>query len=313
MKKVSIVVLNYKTYEETIDCLDSLFKVAHPNVEIIVVDNASGNDSLGHIAAALDVRKKMCARIDSGNVDEAIKSDSSLILFQSPSNKGYSAGNNWGIKIALGRKTDYVMLLNNDTLVENDFLMPLVNFAEQEERIGAVGPKIIGMDGSVERCCARGRVGFWGYCAIWNTIRRLYLSPLEINFRNGYFYRDYAFDRPKKVDILCGACLMIKASVIEEIGMLDETTFLMLEELILAEKLRTHGYSSYTIPDSVVRHKGSGTIRRESSNFIKKVALQSRLYYMKEYRGWNAIQRFVLTASIPGVGLLSSMVKKVFR
>ena len=295
MKKVSIVVLNYKTFGETIECLDSLSKVTYPNFEIIVVDNASGNNSLGQISNALKGRGRRYGYVGSFNVGDAIKQESNLILFQSPSNKGFSAGNNWGIKIALGRNADYVMLLNNDTLVEPGFLEPLVEFAEQDITIGAVGPKIVGVDGNVDPACARKRISFWGYCRWLYYAQRICDKVFNRTHVDTQFYSDYKYDVPKKVDKLSGACILLRATSFEKTGLLDENVFLMYEEAILTEKFIKNALCSYIVPASSILHKGSGTISKEPSRAIAAIIATSRCYYMRNYRHWNAFQRLLLS------------------
>lgn len=105
-KNVSIILVNYKNYKDTIKCLDSLKKVMYQNLSIIVVDNNSKDDSF-------EILKEY--------------EDDRIIVMESGFNRGFAFGNNFGIRKALENDSDYVLLLNNDTVVDSDFLMALTN------------------------------------------------------------------------------------------------------------------------------------------------------------------------------------------
>lgn len=296
---VNIVVLNYKNYDDTIECLDSIFKVTYPNYEIIIVDNNSQNDSLNKIGEALYAKKIKFARLDESGLSFCDQVSENVILFQSPSNSGYAAGNNWGIKIGLQRKADFLIILNNDTIVKPDFIEPLVKFASSSERIGAVGPKIFDSNGNVDRMCARKRTSFWGYCNCLNLFLRIFMDAQRLNEYRGYVLKDYNLKEPKLIEVMSGACMCFKRSTIERMGLLDENTFLYLEEFIIAEKLISLGLDTYIVPESKIIHKSSGSTKRETSKFIQATTLKSRRYYMKEYRKWNWLQREFLLFSPP--------------
>lgn len=299
MKKVGIVVLNYKNYTDTIECLDSLFAITYPNVEIVVVDNDSKNESLAAIAEALKKQGKEYARLDEATLNSCGDVRTNTILFQAPSNRGYAAGNNWGIRTALLRNAEYVLILNNDTVVQQGFLEPLVAFAEGDPRIGAVGPKIMKLDDTVDQCCARKRASYWGWVQRMSCLSILVPAKRKEALR---FYRyEYAFNVPKKVDILSGSCMLLKAGTIQRVGLLDETTFLNLEEFILCEKLRKAEMGSYIVPESVILHKVGGSIKSEPSAFLKRVTRDSRRYYFRRYRGWGLVRREFLMFEIPNI------------
>lgn len=302
-EKVAIIVLNYKTYGDTNECLDSLVKVTYPNVDVIVVDNASGNGSLEQIEKHLVAANVSFGRVGVADVSAAAACPQRIVLFPSPENRGYSAGNNWGIRIACAREADYVMILNNDTIVEPGFLQPLVNQFAEDTATGAVGPRLVGLDGKIDRCCARGRMSFWGYCRWLRTLLRIFCPKLDVEDFFGYFYKGYAFDCPKCVNKLSGACFMLSQSAIDKVGLLDETPFLMLEEAILAEKLTNAGLNSYVVPASSIIHKGSGTISKEPSAFIQRKIKESRCYYFKNYRHWNVVQRWIVGLDFPRFGI----------
>src|ERR1700727_1111005 len=121
LPKVSILMVTWKSYEMTRDCLLSLRKLDYPSYEIVLVDNGSGDGSPERLASEFpEVR-----------------------LLRNATNLGFPAGNNVAIRDALERNPDYLLLLNNDTLVAPDFLSKMVAVAESDEKIGLVNPKIL--------------------------------------------------------------------------------------------------------------------------------------------------------------------------
>src|SRR6185437_6497170 len=118
--KVSIIVLTWNSYEITRDCLLSLRKVDYPNFEVVLVDNGSADSSPETLAREFP----------------------EVTLIRNPKNLGFTGGNNVGMRNVLSRGTDYVLLLNNDTVVAPDFLAELVEVAESNPRIGVLNPKI---------------------------------------------------------------------------------------------------------------------------------------------------------------------------
>ena len=143
----------------------------------------------------------------------------------------------WDIRAALARNADYVLVLNNDTLVERHFLEPLVEYAEAHETVGSVGPKVVDQDGRIDLDCARRRPTLCGYFFRIGLGRLL--IPNNRWIREHYYRGEYSFDRPKEVDILSGCCMLLQSRVLQELGLFDEGTFLFLEEFILHERLRS--------------------------------------------------------------------------
>lgn len=284
--KVGIVILNYRNFVDTVACLQSLAHATYPRVETIVVDNDSRNNSLQRIGQDLESRGIPCARLDEGEVGECFHFRESVFLVQASANRGYAAGNNLGIRAALARGCDYVLILNNDTEVQSDFLEPLVVYAEAHPELGAVGPKILNIAGCVERNCARRRPNLRFYFFATGIGRKVW--PNNPWSRGHHYEEEYDYDEPKSVDLLSGSCMLLKGTALEQIGLFDETTFLYLEELILHEKFRSWGWRQAIVPASVIMHKGGQTTRNEQPAHIQKAARESLLYYLKHYRhfGW---------------------------
>ena len=279
---VGIVVLNYRNWADTLACLQSLAAATYLRTFVAVVDNDSQNDSLGHIGAGLARRQAACDVVAERDLKTAGRLRERILLVQAAGNRGYAAGNNLGIRAALARGCEYVLILNNDTEVAPGFLEPLVAHAAAHPRLGAVGPKIVDPAGRVERSCARRRPDLLYYFFGDGFLRRLF--PRN-RWRRRHFYEgEYAYDRPREVDVLSGSCLLVKAAVFREIGLLDENTFLYLEEFILHEKMRAAGWGSAIVPASVVVHKGGQSAKKAVPERIRQAKQESRRYYLSRYR-----------------------------
>ncbi len=215
---VSIITINYDQSQVTLDMLASLEKISYPNYEVIVVDNASPNDNP-------DVIKKRYPTVH---------------LIKSKENLGFAGGNNLGVKASKG---DYVLFINNDTIVPEGFIEPLVQTLRQDKQIGMVSPKIkFHWDSSL--------IQYAGYTPMNHfTIR---------NNSIGYHQTDDGrFDIAGETASIHGAAMMVPRQVIEKVGMMTEVYFLYYEEHDWAEMIKRSGYKIYYQPASYILHKES--------------------------------------------------------
>lgn len=238
--KVSIIILNWNGWKDTIECLESLKNIDYPNYEIIVVDNNSRDDSA----------KKL---------KEYINSDGRQIVFiTNENNLGFAGGNNVGIKYVLEKSkidNEYILLLNNDTIVDPQFLSYLIKIGESDERIGILGPLIYYYDepkriqfggGKIKKFMTRGvHIGL-------NEIDQGQFSDIDYNI----------------VDYYTGCALMIKKEVIDKIGLMPEDYFLYYEDVDWNLKAKKAGYLSVIIPKSKIWHKVSRSAKQDSPSYI---------------------------------------------
>ena len=183
---VSIIVLNWNGKHDTVECLESLSHISYPNYEVIVVDNGSTDGSVEQFKARYP----------------------EITVIENQDNLGFAEGNNVGIRAALQEDTEYVLLLNNDTIVDPRFLDELINVAEREPRVGFAGPKIYYYDGN-----GRGRkdvINSVGAKLDMWTGRAWPVGDREID---GGLY-----DQVRLVDTLIGSCLLVKKKVIVSRG-----------------------------------------------------------------------------------------------
>lgn len=215
---VSIITINYNESAVTLDLLQSIRKLTYPNIEIIVVDNASPTDN---------------PKVIKEHFPE-------IILIESNVNLGFAGGNNLGVDVAKG---DYFLFINNDTVVVPGFIEPLVNTLESDYSIGMVSPKIK-FHWNPEL------IQYAGYTPMnhW-TIR---------NNSIGYHQKDDgSFDRPGETESIHGAAMMVPKRVVDHVGKMTEIYFLYYEEHDWAAHIKKAGYKIYYQPQSYILHKES--------------------------------------------------------
>lgn len=280
--ELSIVILNYKNWKDTIECLVSLFDVTYEPYQVIVVDNDSQNGSLEEIKKWLATRQIQPMYLSQEQSEKGDYEDNPVVLIQANSNRGYAAGNNIGIRWAIRARSSYVMILNNDTVVKKDFIEPLIVFLNNDPDTAMVGPKILDLDGNIDRTCARRRPKIIGYFFRFGIIKILY--PNNKWTREHYYIGEYDFDAPKEVDVLSGACMLIRADTLIRMNYLDEGTFLFFEEFILCEKIRSQQKKAFVLPVSMIFHKKGSSIKSDPSLFMLKKSVESFHYYLTKYR-----------------------------
>jgi GT2 family glycosyltransferase len=222
---VSIVSVNYNGSEDTCELIESLAKISYPNIEIIIIDNASPSDNPKIIKQRFP----------------------SAILYESIINYGFAGGNNQGIMRARG---EYVMLLNNDTIVDRGFLEPLVDKLESDKTIGAVSSKI-------RYYYDRNTIQFAGYTPINHRTMR--------NFAIGHKEKDDGqYDRDYETSYAHGAAMMVPMRVIKEVGLMSYIFFLYYEEADWSYRIKRAGYKIYYVHNSLVYHKESISVGKLS-------------------------------------------------
>ena len=215
---ISIITINYDHPDITCDLLESLQLISYPNIEIIVVDNASPNDD------PLIIKQKF----------------PEIKFIQSKINLGFAGGNNLAIKAAKGK---YCLFINNDTEVEVGFLEPLVDKLEKNIEIGAVSPKIKFFD-HPDTIQFSGQASMNPY-----TLR---------SYGYGYGAKDMGqFDKDTSTFFVHGAAMMIPMDVIRKVGMMSDVYFLYYEELDWGSRIRAAGYELWYVHNSTVMHKES--------------------------------------------------------
>jgi len=242
-QKVFITILNWNGKVDTLNCLSSLQKCTYSNQEIVVVDNGSSDDSVEQIKLLFP----------------------SVTLLETGKNLGYAEGNNVGIRYALEKNADYVLLLNNDTTVAPDFLDQLVLAAQQHPDTGVFGATLLYMD-------KPNTVWFAG--AKWNSNTLTFDYPFQDQILPDNF--------DTTTDYACGAALFFRAKVAQSIGLLDARFFLVWEESDWCLRATRAGYGCIMVPSAYVWHKVGASFDGESSPLRQYFSYRNRLLWAEK-------------------------------
>jgi len=238
-----VIVLNWNRKYDTLECLQSLQHVTYPNYKIIVVDNGSTDGS-----------------------QELIKQRfHNIVLIENRRNLGFAEGNNVGIRYALRKGADYILLLNNDTIVDKNLLTELVRIAESDYRIGICGPKIYFYN-------APNKIWFAGGMVIGGITYHVGAGQVDIG--------QYETIRP--VDYITGCAMMIKGEVIKRIGLLDPDYFCIFEDADLCLRSRRAGFEVVYIPTAKVWHKISSSFGGYFSPLSVYYRFRNNILFMRK-------------------------------
>jgi len=261
MKKIAIIVLNWKQPKLTVETITSLLKIKHTSFdyEIILVDNGSPDDSME-------------------TFDREYKNNKLVKILDAGSNLGYAGGNNVGIDYALKNKFDFIVLINNDVLVDPKFLEELL---KESGKYDIIGPKIYfapGFEFHKNRYHQKdlGKV-IWsmGGQMDWNNIYGSNISIDEVD--RGQFEKIIS-----KVDFISGCCLMANRQVFETIGKLDENYFMYLEDVDFCQRAKNAGFKMACIPKSIIWHLNSGSTGGPG-NLQNYFITRNRIYFAYKY------------------------------
>lgn len=236
MKKLSIIILNWKNADETVSCLESLQSIKLPknvNFNLVVVDNNSGES---------DVKKL-----------KSFKSNIDLQIIENKQNYGFAGGNNVGIKYSLNDMADYIIVLNNDTRVDKYFAKYLVKKAESDEKIAIVSPKIY-FEKKYEFHKKRyknfelGNVLWYAGGKIdWNNVYGISKGVDEVDSGQ--------FDDQEKLDFATGACFLVTRKALLKTGFFDERYFMYMEDVDFSQRIRENGLKIVFEPQAKIWHK----------------------------------------------------------
>lgn len=247
MFDVSIIIVSYNTKDLTLDCIDSILNDEQSlKKEIIVVDNASLDGS-----------------IDS--LDKLVR-NGIITLIKNTRNVGFAKANNQGIKIAKGK---YIFLLNSDTKLKKYALTKLVKFAEEPRQVGAVGPKLLNPDGSIQS-------SVFPLPTLGRAIRQYWKG--EKGLLDKYAPSG---SKPQEVEALVMAAFLITPQALEKVGGLNEKYFMYFEDLDYCRALRNAGLKIYYLPNSEVihYHGASGAQLADSDNQWRRLIPSSKIYH----------------------------------
>lgn len=233
---LSIVIVNYNTKELTINCIKSVIDSKINFVyEIFIVDNASSDGSYDAITAAFP----------------------SVKFIRNNDNVGFSKANNQAIKESIGR---YVLLLNSDTVVNEDTLHTMLQFMDNNKEIGASGCEVNLRDGSLDKACHRGFPTPSASLYYMLGLSKLFSASPKFN----RYHRTYLDMKSiHEIDCLVGAFMLIRKEAIDDVGLLDENFFMYGEDIDWCYRIKEAGWKIYYNPlVSIIHYKGASSRRK---------------------------------------------------
>ncbi|WP_039657096.1 glycosyltransferase family 2 protein [Clostridium tyrobutyricum] len=258
MPLVYIILVNYNGHKDTIECINSFKKINYKNYKIIIIDNESSDDSLNVLK----------------------KKTNGCIIIESKKNLGFAGGNNLGIKYALDHSADYIMLLNNDTLVKTDFLANMLNSFSKDKKVGLVGCKIMYYP-------EKNIIWYGGGYIDWFKFIGAHYGMKQID--NGQC------DDEKEIDFMTGCCMLIKAKIFEKVGFLPEDYFMYFEDVDFCVKIKNFGYKIWYNPKAVIYHKVGLSSGGEESPFSIEWCTRNRLLFMNKHKSNVSSLNFILS------------------
>ena len=253
---IAIIIINWKKYELTRNCVNSVEKSSFKNFKVVLIDNESEKD-----------------------FSDELNTSDKIHLIKNENNEGFARANNQGIKYALKNGFDYVLLLNNDTVIKNNLLELLIKQSNTlNQKI--IQPLILNYDGT----------------KIWNaggTINNLFgtfqthkKGESLKNFKSNMDFTDW----------FTGCCVLIKSDVFSEIGYFDERFFAYYEDIDFSIRLTANGYSVAMMNDSYLKHiesassKSSDQIEGNLSPYVHYLNIRNHILLLKKHsKSFNAI------------------------
>ncbi len=249
---ISVVTLNYKKKELTIACINSLYELyaaefENNEIEVIIVDNDSQDDS-----------------VDVMNDEIKKKKFANMHVIANSSNAGFGAGCNLGAKNSKG---DFVLFLNNDTVVKDKGLMNMEKYCEEHPEIAILGGQLRNFDGSLQASTGK-------FYTLW------YAFLLLIGGQR-YGLLDRSPKKIEKVDWVKGGLLMIRRDAYDKLKGFDENIFMYTEDMELCYRARLAGMDTYFYPDIMVLHKDHASTNK---TFAIVSIYKTLLYFYKKHR-----------------------------
>lgn len=262
MLKLSIVIVSWRSKDYLKKCLYSIYyNLKNITFEIIVVDNGSKD----------------------GTADMIKINFPAVAFFYNNDNYGFSKANNQGIKHSRGK---YVLILNPDTLIMNAAIQKLMMFLDKHVDIGAIGPKILNPDNSVQLTCARNfptpLTEFFSTMIIFKKLS---------NYRifGEYLLAYWDHNNSRQVNALSGACMMIRRRTFDKIGLFDERYFMYAEDLDICYRIKKKGWKIWYLPEAQIIHYGGQSSSQAVEETYFRYYESMEFFYRKYYGCFSVI------------------------
>jgi GT2 family glycosyltransferase len=276
--KTSVAIINFNQRDILRACLESV--VMERPAEILVLDNGSTDDSAAMVEALFP----------------------QVELYRSNTNNGYSAAAN---RLLPHCSNDYIVLLNNDTVVQPGAILTLERYLDSHPRVGIAGPRLLNTDGSLQPSC-------FEFPTLLNTM--LELASFEhvlyyLPWLRQYNLRTWAHNRARAVPWVLGAALAIRADAFADVAGFDERFFFYSEEIDLCYRLRMHGWETHFVADSEIVHIGGASTCSKRADLTVQL-FRSKLQFFEHH--YSKQEKRALHAII-SIGMLSKLIRDSLR
>ena len=250
---LSVVIVNYQTFELTKNTINSIFEYDYPfELEVIVVDNASSDDSMTRLQDYFGDRVRFIA---------------------SAKNNGFAAGNNQALRVVEAR---YVLLLNSDTIVWENTLESIYNYMEDHKDVGACGCRVLLENGELDKACKR------SFPNVKNSFFRLFHIPTN-SADDNYNLDNLPDDEIYEIDCLTGAFMFMRKEALDTAGLLDETFFMYGEDIDLCYRIKNSGWKIIYYGESKITHLKGASSKKQKSKLIYEFYRAMYIYYKKHH------------------------------
>lgn len=270
MNRVTTVIVNYRLkyfLEQTLLSVREAYTKIPGHT--IVIDNNSGDDSIDFLKERFPDVTFIC----------------------NTENAGFAKANNQGFTLA---DTDYILVLNPDTIIGENTLKDTVEFMDSHNDCAAIGVKMIDGNGNFLPESKR------SFPSIWNSFCKLFglsaLFPKSRIFAR-YHMRYLSENEIHKIEVLAGAFMLLRTSVVKEVGGFDEDFFMYGEDMDLSYRMASDGRSNYYIPTPIIHYKGECT-KTESMNYVKIFYEAMHIFYRKHYPRRSFISKIFISSAI---------------
>ncbi|MBQ9357408.1 MAG: glycosyltransferase family 2 protein [Prevotella sp.] len=262
MKKLTVVIVSYNVRHYLTQCLVSVQRAARDiDHEIIVVDNDSTDDTVDYL-------RKHFAQ--------------SITLIESQHNLGFARANNIAIRQS---QSQYVLLLNPDTIISEDSLSLVLDFMDSHPKAGGAGACMMGADGSLAPESRRALPTPW-------------VSMLKmLGFSRKYYMSHLPWDKPSQIDIMSGAFCMLRREALNKVGLLDETFFMYGEDIDLSYRILKGGFENWYVPAKILHYKGEST-KKSTYRYVHIFYQAMLIFFRKHYSHASLLVTLPIKAAI---------------
>ena len=276
--KISVVIVNYNVKYYVGQCIDSVRRALQGiDSEIIVVDNHSRDGSVDYLSKIEGVR-----------------------IIESGHNLGFSKANN----IAIRQSTaEYVLMLNPDTIVAEDAIRMIIDFADSHPQAGGIGVRMHNDWGTTARESRRGLPSpMTSFYKIIGLSKRL---PQHRKY--GRYYMGWLpWDSPSRIEVVSGACFLVRRKALDEVGLMDEDYFMYGEDIDLSYRLLKSGWENWFVPADIIHYKGEST-QKTSFNYVHVFYNAMLIFMRKHYSHLSWLIIWPLQIAVYFIALLALM------